>query len=192
MVNMDRDKKLIRKIKKKSDRDAANELISTYYKEVYAYVYKQVMDKELSMDLTQEIFINLLRSLNNYNEKKASFRTWLYKIATYRLVDYYRSKAYKNKDMLISIEDIDLLDNEDLELVVEKKEDVERVISILNNLDILVQQIIRLKIFADYTFLEISKALNIPESTVKTKYYSTIRKIRKNFEEGEYESGYAK
>ena len=40
--------------------------------------------------------------------------------------------------MLISIEDIDLLDNEDLELVVEKKEDVERVISILNNLDILV------------------------------------------------------
>ncbi len=189
---MDRDKKLIRKIKKKSDRDAANELISTYYKEVYAYVYKQVMDKELSMDLTQEIFINLLRSLNNYNEKKASFRTWLYKIATYRLVDYYRSKAYKNKDMLISIEDIDLLDNEDLELVVEKKEDVERVISILNNLDILVQQIIRLKIFADYTFLEISKALNIPESTVKTKYYSTIRKIRKNFEEGEYESGYAK
>lgn len=30
MVNMDRDKKLIRKIKKKSDRDAANELISIY------------------------------------------------------------------------------------------------------------------------------------------------------------------
>ncbi len=54
---MDKDRRLIKKIKKKSDRAAANELISIYYKEVYSYVYKQTVDKELSMDLTQEIFL---------------------------------------------------------------------------------------------------------------------------------------
>ena len=54
---MDNDKRLIKKIKKKSDRVAANELISIYYKEIYSYVYKQTGDKEISMDLTQEIIM---------------------------------------------------------------------------------------------------------------------------------------
>lgn len=181
---MDRDKKLIRRIKKKSDKAAANELVSTYYKEIYAYIYKQTMDKDLSMDLTQEIFISILKSIYSYDERKASFRTWLYRIATNGLVDYYRSKSYKYNSMTVSIEEIHIYDEEGLEIGLEDKEDVERIISIVNSLDALSQQIFRLKFFADYTFLGISKVLNIPESTVKTRYYSMLRKIRKAFKEG--------
>lgn len=179
---MDRDIRLIKKIKKKSDRIAANELISKYYKEIYSYVYKQTVDKELSMDLTQEIFISVLKSINNYDEKKASFRTWLYKIATYKLVDYYRSKYYKYNTVAVSIDDFDIYDREDIEVTIENKEDIEKIINIVNRLGVVDQQVFRLKIFADYTFLEISNALEIPESTAKTKYYSILKKIRKDFE----------
>lgn len=179
---MDRDIRLIKKIKKKSDRIAANELISKYYKEIYSYVYKQTVDKELSMDLTQEIFISVLKSISNYDEKKASFRTWLYKIATYKLVDYYRSKYYKYNAIAISIDDFDIYDREDIEVTIENKEDIEKIISIVNRLGVVDQQVFRLKIFSDYTFLEISNALEIPESTAKTKYYSILKKIRKDFE----------
>ncbi|KEH92214.1 hypothetical protein Z962_12295, partial [Clostridium botulinum C/D str. BKT12695] len=49
----------------------------------------------------------------------------------------------------------------------------------VDNFDEMLQQIFRLKLFAEYTFLEISKILEMPESTVKTKYYSIIRKIKK-------------
>nr|WP_307905889.1 RNA polymerase sigma factor [Clostridium botulinum] len=94
---MNNETKLIKQIKTKGNRKAANELITRYYKEIYAYVYKQTMDKEMSMDLTQEIFINMLKSINTYDDKKASFRTWLYKISTYKIIDYYRSKHYKYK-----------------------------------------------------------------------------------------------
>lgn len=181
---MDREKKLIKKIKKRPDRDAANELITKYYKEVYAYVYKQTIDKELSMDLTQEIFINVLKSIYSYDEKKASFRTWLYRIATSRLVDYYRSKNYKYNTMVVPIDDVDIYHKEDFEVALENKEDVERIINMVNRIDTLSQQIFRLKIFADYTFSEISNALDLPESTAKTRYYSILKKIRKSFKEG--------
>lgn len=43
------------------------------------------------------------------------------------------------------------------------------------------QEIFRFKIFSDYTFTQISTILKIPESTVKTKYYSTIKKIKDEF-----------
>lgn len=181
---MDRDKKLIKRIKKKLDKDAADELISIYYKEVYAYVYKQTIDKELSMDLTQEIFISILKSIYSYDERKASFRTWLYRIATYRLVDYYRSKNYKYNSMIVPIDNVDIHHKEDFQIALENKEDVERIICIVNSLDVSSQEIFRLKIFGDYTFLEISNVLEIPESTAKTRYYSMLRKIRKDFKEG--------
>jgi RNA polymerase sigma factor (sigma-70 family) len=180
---MDKDKKLIRRIQNKSDKNAANELVSKYYREIYAYVYKQTMDKELSMDLTQEIFINILKSIYNYDERRASFRNWIYKIATYRLVDYYRSKSYKYNNMTIPIDDVHIFYDEGIEIEMEKKEDVEKVIGVLSNMDTLSQQIFRLKIFAGYTFTEISKILDMPESTVKTRYYSMIKRIRRNFEE---------
>ena len=42
---------------KKQDKEAANTLISYYYKEIYAYVYRQTGNEELAKDLTQDIFI---------------------------------------------------------------------------------------------------------------------------------------
>ena len=181
---MDRDRRLIRSIKRKQDKGAANELISKYYKEVYTYVYKQTVDKELSMDLTQDIFINVLRAIYTYDEKKANFRTWLYRIATNRLVDYYRSRNYKYNNMIVPIDNVQIFNEENLEITVEDKEDVKRIMNILDSLDTLSQQIFRLKMFGDYTFLKISKVLEIPESTVKTRYYSMIKKIREEFKEG--------
>jgi len=181
---MDRDKKLIKRIKKNSDKTAASELVAIYYQEIYSYVYKQIMNKELSMDLTQEIFISILKSIYSFDERKASFRTWIYKIATYRLIDYYRSKDYKYNSRIVSIDDVELYHNEDIEIAVENKEDVEKIISIVDSLDVSLQQIFRLKVFTDYTFLEISNILGIPESTVKTRYYSTLKKIRECFKEG--------
>lgn len=49
------EQKLIKRIKKKQDKEAANALISYYYKEVYAYVYRQTGNEELAKDLTQDI-----------------------------------------------------------------------------------------------------------------------------------------
>ena len=83
---------------------------------------------------------------------------------------------------MTSIDDYDIEDDEDFTISVEYKEDVEKIMEIANKLNISNQQILRLKLFADYTFKEISKMLQVPESTVKTKYYSTIRKIKKDLE----------
>lgn len=176
---MDKDElKLIKKIKNKSDKTAANELISKYYKEIYTYTYKQTLDKELSMDLTQEIFISVLKSINNYDDKKATFRTWIYKIATNKLVDYYRSKSYKYNNIVVPIEENIIQDKDDFIKNLENKEDVKQVLDLVNSMKTDLQEIFRLKIFSDYTFIQISTILNIPESTVKTKYYSIIKKLK--------------
>lgn len=180
---MDKDLRLIKKIKKRNSRSASDELISNYYKEIYIYVFKQTSDKETSMDLTQEIFISMLKSLHSFYENKSSFKTWLYRIATNKVVDYFRSKNYKYTTLIETIEDKQIEDIIDFTVNLEHKEDVEKIQAIVNKLSSEYQEIFRLKIFLEATFLEISKILDLSESTVKTKYYSIIKKIKKEFNE---------
>ncbi|MBP3950961.1 RNA polymerase sigma factor [Bacillus suaedae] len=175
---MDKEKRWIRKIQKKADKQAANDLICKYYKEMYGFVYKQTLDEQLSLDITQEIFVNVLKSIVNYDAKKASFRTWLYKVASNRLVDYYRSRSYKDERMVESIDEFEIEDESDFTLSFEYKEEVEQLTDLVNQLDAASQHIMRLKLFGEYTFLEIAQIEGIPESTVKTKYYVALKQIR--------------
>lgn len=62
---MHSDYRLIIEIKKKNDRNSANELVSRYYDEIYVYAYKQFQEKELAMDMTQDIFIAVLNGLHS-------------------------------------------------------------------------------------------------------------------------------
>lgn len=62
------------------------------------------------------------------------------------------------------------------------KEDAKEILEIINTLNTSIQQILRLKIFGGMTFLEIASLIDMSESTVKTKYYSSIRKIKKILE----------
>lgn len=182
MILMNNENRWIKQIQRHGNKDAANKLITKYYKEMFAYVYKQTLNRELALDFTQEIFIVVLRSIQNYDGKKASFRTWLYKLASNRLVDFYRSKTYKQINRTESIEDYDIEDEDDMTVSLEYKEEYEKVTSIINELPADIQQIIRLKLFGDYTFSEIAATEEIPESTVKTKYYAALKKIRKKME----------
>lgn len=177
----------IKKIKRSASEEAANKLIAKYYKEMYAFIYKQTLDKELTLDLTQEIFISVLKSIHHFDDKKASFRTWLYKLASNRLVDYFRSKSYQYTQKEQPIEEYEFQDEQNIVISLEYKEEYEKVNSFLNELDAASQQIVRLKLFGEYTFQEIEAMATIPLSTVKTKYYTALKRIRHAMKEDFYE-----
>lgn len=176
-------KKYVTKIQKTSDKKAANELVTHYYHEIYCYMYKQTIDKELAMELTQEIFVSMLQTICHYDEQKASFRTWLYRIATNKVVDYYRSRAFREA-RAVEILDDNLADEADFSLNIEGKMELEQIIEQVNQLDVTRQKIFRLKIFGEHTFQEIAETMKLPESTVKTNYYAIQKMLRLQFQKG--------
>ncbi len=175
--------RLVRRIQRKGDRAAADELVSIYYREIYAFVYRQLQEREQTLDLTQDIFVSMLRSIGSFEGKVASLRTWLYRIATNRVIDHFRSKAHRNAKLTDPIEDFEFSTNEDFTLELEQRDEVGRVLELLRTFEWRAQEIVRLKLFAEQTFAEISQIMSLPDSTVKTHYYATIRKIKQKFEE---------
>ena len=177
------EEKLIIAIKEKGDKRAASKLIEFYYKDIYIYVFKQTSDRELSKDLTQEIFISILNSIDSYSFEKASFKTWIYKIASNKIIDFYRSKFYKYRIIVDEIDDYNLLSSENIEEEFQIREDLNEGIKIVNTMNANILEIFRLKVFGDMSFKEISIILELSESTVKTRYYGAIKKIKNIMEE---------
>jgi len=172
-------KKWIKQIKRTPDKKAANALVKLYYREVLGYVYNRSNDKDAAMDITQEIFVSMLQSIGNFDERKSTYRTWLYSIASRRIADYYRSTAYKNS--LLEDSDIILLDKEGLKPEIEKKVEINEINEFIDSLDQDCRKIFRLKVFEDFTFSRISEIMDIPESTVKSNFYKTQKLIGKEF-----------
>ncbi len=177
---------LIYKIRENNDRTAADQLIRNYYKEIYGYVYRQIGNKEISMDLTQDIFISVLQSIAFYESSKGTFRTWLYRISTNKIIDYFRSRSFKEMTVTLNLDDIVAAGEEDVFTIVSSRETAQKITAMVSEFDMVSNEIFRLKLFGEYTFLQISELLHLNESTVKTKYYTMIKKIRKELEADEY------
>ena len=182
---MDGEMRLIRKIQKTGDRAAADVLIRNYYDEILSYVYRQISDKHTAMDLTQNIFVSMLQSISGYDPKRAGFRTWLYRIATNKTIDYLRRKTTE-KICILNIDDVEIPDEIEFTRHMENEELLYRLQMYVNSFDMDLQQIFRLKFFGEYTFMQIAAALSIPESTAKTKYYRLLKTLREEFKDEYY------
>ena len=178
--------RLIRKVQKNADKDAADILIRKYYDEIYKYVYKQASDKHSALDLTQEIFISMFRTINLYDNKKAGFRTWLYRIATNKIIDHHRSRAV-SRTQILNLDDFDIADEENFARQIEDSDLILRIKDYIGTFEADIQRIFRLKVFGEYTFAEIAKMTELSEPTAKTKYYRTMKILRKEFQH-EYNS----
>ncbi|WP_079478721.1 RNA polymerase sigma factor [Halobacillus salinus] len=179
---MNKEKRLIRDIQKQANKKSADELIQSYYREMFAYAFKQLYEKELTKDITQEIFISMLKSIHRF-DGRASFRTWLYQIAKSRIVDYYRSKQYKQKNQGIPLQEEILMEPSSFTANLETREEAQRALDVLSTFEKETEMIVRMKLLGERTFEDISVEIDQNESTVKSKYYRAIGKLREQLKE---------
>ena len=174
---MEQENKWIRDILRHGSRPAADNLIRAHYDEIYVFVYRQVGNKEDAMDLTQSIFLAVLRSLPSFDPRKASFRTWLYRIATNKVIDARRRPC----SHVVPLDCIELSDSDDFTTRVQDRVLLEQIERYVSSLDSQIQVVFRLHLYGEKSFPEIAAALGQSESAIKSQYYRLIGRLRKEF-----------
>ena len=163
---MEQENKWIRDIQRGGSRQAAENLVERYYDEIYVFVYRQTGHKEDAMDLTQSIFLAILRALSTYDPKKASFRTWLYRIAANKVIDARR----QSRPVTTPLEEIELPVQEDFVSQIHNRELLERIEGYVSGLAPSLQAVFRLRLYGEQSFGEIAAALGQSEAAVKSQY----------------------
>ena len=174
---MEEEQKWIREIQRRGSRQAADRLVRAYYDEIYRFAYRQTGHKEDAMDLTQTIFLAVLRALPGFDSRKASFRTWLYRIAAHKAVDGRR----KVLGDIVPLEDGETPDTADFAAQIQDRDLLDRLEEYVSRLDPDTQAVYRLRLYGERTFPEIAASLGQPEAAVKTRYYRLMARLRKEF-----------
>lgn len=71
------------------DQEALKEIFNEYHKKVYRIAYGVVRQREDALDVVQEVFIKLFRSIKDFKGKSA-FYTYLYRLAMNTAIDHSR------------------------------------------------------------------------------------------------------
>ena len=71
------------------DQEAFKEIFNRYHKKVYRIAYGVVRKREDALDIVQEVFIKLFRSIKNF-KGEALFYTYLYRMTLNTAIDHTR------------------------------------------------------------------------------------------------------
>lgn len=143
------------------------------------FVWRQTGNREDALDLTQECFLAMLRSLASYDAKKAGFRTWLYHIATHKVIDMRRKQQTQ---FFPPLED-DCPDTQavtpDFAGDLYNKQLLEQMEELVRRASPHLQELFRLRVYGEYSFPEIAAAVSVPEAKIKAQYYRFVSKLKK-------------
>lgn len=161
----------------KGDTTLFDDLIARHYNELFVYVHNQTNDIETSKDLTQEIFLKAYQNLSNYRPHKASFRTWIYRIATNHCIDHLRKRRLPTTTNY-PMEALESNEHDVLEAMI-NQEDVSLVLSTMDRvLSNRHARILMLRFFSDLSDEEIAQSMNLSVKTVRNVVSASIQKIR--------------
>lgn len=154
---------------------ALEELCDHYMPKIYNYVLKRVGRVPDAEDITSTVFEKALSNLESYDSDKASFSTWLYRIATNCLTDYYRSRSRRKEAPL----------EEGLTEGTGGSESLSRVELHLDLLELMEElppkyrEALGLRYFAGMRVLEVAETLDITESAASKRILRGLDELRR-------------
>lgn len=162
------------------DQQAFAYLYDNYAPALNGVITRMVEARELAEDVLQEVFVKIWNNFHSYDKSKGRLFTWMVNLARNHSIDTLRSKGYK-KQSKISADENSVNNVQDANHGIDKF-DVIGIAKELNNLKPDQRIILDLAYFKGFTQEEISKQLDMPLGTVKTKMRTAILALRKNLQ----------
>ncbi|NDD63915.1 MAG: sigma-70 family RNA polymerase sigma factor [Acidobacteria bacterium] len=154
------------------DSAAWEEVIRTYSRRVYNLAYRFSNRHELAEDLTQEVFVRVYRSLDQYDPQAGDLANWLMRLARNLVIDDYRRRTRTPTDLGddLNLHEFHLrsvLDAPDHG--VERAERARQVREAIMRLPADLRECVMLRDIEELTYQEIVDILDVPLGTVKSR-----------------------
>ena len=159
---------------KERDQNAFGYLYDHYSGALYNVILAIVPQREQASDVLQEVFIKIWRMSESYDATKGRLFTWMMNIARNASIDVVRSKGYQNSQQNRELTEAVYESGGSTATNIEKIGLRKLVHALKDDYKVLVE----LSYFEGFTQDEISKMLNIPLGTVKTRLRAALLQLR--------------
>ncbi|WP_445385128.1 RNA polymerase sigma factor [Robiginitalea sp. IMCC44478] len=169
------------------DENALAALINRHNQRLTSFIYSKVFDKEITEDIFQDTFIKVIRTLKlgKYNEE-GKFLPWVMRIAHNLVMDHFRKnnkmprfEGSPEYNIFSALKDDQL--NAEKQLI---KEQIETDVSaLIAELPPEQQEVIRLRMYQDMSFKEISENTGVSINTALGRMRYALINLRKLIEQ---------
>ena len=167
---------LLKKVSEERNEIAFSEIFDFIAPKINAYFIKNNLSIEQAEELTQEVLSTIWLKAELFDPEKSKFITWSFTIARNKKIDFYRKKQRN----VANEEDIrDFLYNEN------KLDDYEiesTIKDITKDLDENQKKLIKMSFFEQKSHKNISRELEIPLGTVKSRIRAILNKMQKHIQ----------
>lgn len=173
--------------------EAMDALFTAYYNDVYYFALKTVKDSDIACDITQETFLEMIRTIQNLKEP-AAFPTWMRQIAYHQCTRHFR----KQTEVTVE-EDEDgntifdtLADEAEGSIpseILEKEDFRQTILSMIDKLSAEQRSAVLLYYFDELSIDQIAKIQGVSEGTVKSRLNYARKSIRSSVEDYEKKNG---
>ena len=165
------------------DAEAFGELVRRWERRIFALTYGMLGREEDARDATQETFLSAFRNLRNFRGE-AKVSSWLHRIAVNQCISRQRRSKVRGESALEEEHETSIatpLSHSPVH-VVEGRQETAAVRRAINSLPVELRQVVVMKEFEELTFREISEALDLPLSTVKSRLYTGLKQLQMRLE----------
>ena len=149
-------------------------LVEKFQKKVYWHVRKMVVNHDDANDITQDTFIKVWNSLNNFRGDAQLF-TWIYRIATNECLNFLNKK---NKYAFADIAEIEhSYSDSDLEPLTDGDAVQMKLQKALQSLPDKQRLVFNMKYYDDLKYEEIAEITGTSVGALKASYHLAVKKI---------------
>ena len=164
------------------DAEAFGEIVRRWERRIFALTYGMLGREEDARDATQETFLAAFRNLRGFRGE-AKVSSWLHRIAVNQCISRQRRSKVRSESALDDEEERNSRSfvspiSFSPARVVEGRQETAAVRRAINSLPIELRQVVVMKEFEELTFREISEALELPLSTVKSRLYTALKQLQ--------------
>ena len=177
----------------KGDSASINLLFNEFYNDVYYFALKTIKNEDIACDVTQETFVEIIRTISNLKEP-AAFVTWMKQITYHQCTRYFKKK----KDILVDEKEdensiFDAVEEERAEFIpdeaLDKKGFKETILEIVDSLSEEQRSAIMMYYFDELSIKEIAEIQGVSEGTVKSRLNYGRKAIKNSVEDYEKKNG---
>ena len=155
------------------DGAAWEEIVQSYSRRIYNLAYRFTSRADAAEDLTQDVFIRIYRSLEQYDPRQGDLQNWLMRLARNLIIDDYRKRQRTPHDSHAE----DLADHtyhlhassSSVQREMERQELGAQVQAGIDKLSADLRTCVILRDIEELSYQEIVDLLRIPEGTVKSR-----------------------
>ena len=163
---------------KKGDALSFGKLYDLFYTKIFRYVAYKVGNREDAEDITAEVFIRMLKSINSFSFQGHPFSSWLFRIARNMVVDYFRKNSRRKTAPLETAGSIQETESLEIDYQLDLDIKMSNISKSIKTLTDLQQEVISLRFAGGLSIKETASAVGRKENAVKALQHSAIKKLR--------------